>query len=62
MKSVADKTWNIFNNYRGGQNLEIYVCPPIGTLNEKCGGQNLEDFVIFVSPLLCSCTLKDKNK
>ena len=54
LKSVEDKTWNIFNVKIHGKSIsileerkeEIYYYPELGISNEKWGGQNLKYFQI----------------
>ena len=54
MKSVEHKTWNIFKlpiheksiSLKEDRTLKIYFCPELDISNEKCGGQNFENFQI----------------
>ena len=49
MKSVEDKTWDIFKfqilekslSIVEDRTLNTYFCPELGVSNEKSGGQNL---------------------
>ena len=52
MKSVEDKSWNIFNFQIHEKSIvedrmyKMYYWPEIGISIEKCGGQNSEYFQI----------------
>ena len=70
MKSVEDKTWNIFKveihekstSVVEDRSLKIYYCHKLGISNEKCGAQKLEYFQISNSGKKNKCCEGRKNR